>query len=190
MSTMTNLLFGLNAHELAHQWFGDKVTCGSWTDIWLNEGFATYATGLSYEYIGEEGSWENWKRNMIDQVTSKTDGSVYVDDTLSRARIFDGRLSYRKGSGVLHMLRKVIGDEAFYGGIKSYLSDEDLAFNYVYTHDFLCFLKDIHYEVCFYKIIQIFPHLQQHVATNAELKQNPQYSSVLSCANEGCSYDC
>ncbi len=136
MSTMTNLIFGLNAHELAHQWFGDKVTCGSWADIWLNEGFATYATGLSYEHIGEPGSWDNWKTNMIGQVTSKPDGSVYVEDTLDRDRTFDGRLTYRKGSGVLHMLRWKVGDEAFFGGMQSYLEDTDLAFNFVYTPDF------------------------------------------------------
>ncbi len=136
MSTMSSLNFGLNAHELAHQWFGDKITCGSWEDIWLNEGFATYLTALSYEHIGEEGEWDNWKNTTIASIVSMPDGSVVVDDTTSRDRIFDGRLSYRKGAMVLHMLRWVGGDENFYDGVRSYLNDPELAYGYAQTSDF------------------------------------------------------
>ncbi|MCK5782512.1 MAG: T9SS type A sorting domain-containing protein [Flavobacteriales bacterium] len=123
----------LIAHELAHQWFGDKITCGSWQDIWLNEGFATYLTGLSYEYIKDD--FDYWLHRNINTITSKDDGSVFVNDTTSVSRIFSGRLSYSKGAMVLHMLRWKIGDENFFKATKNYLKDENLAFSYAKTDD-------------------------------------------------------
>jgi aminopeptidase N len=71
---------GLIAHELAHQWFGDKVTCGSWNDIWLNEGFATYLASLVIENFDGETAFVNDKSNMINSITSSTDGAVYLTD--------------------------------------------------------------------------------------------------------------
>ena len=135
MSTMAGLYFSLTAHELAHQWFGNKVTCGSWEDIWLNEGFATYLTGLAYEFI-QPDQFRSWKENAINSVTALPDGSVQVDDTLSRNRIFNGRLSYNKGAYVLHMLRWVVGDEDFFEGCRQFLNHPDLAFSYAHTHEF------------------------------------------------------
>src|SRR5690606_34291857 len=96
MSTMVNLNFELSAHELAHQWFGNKVTCGSWADIWLNESFATYLTGLSYEHLLSAEEWNSWKSGLQNNIKSQPGGSVFVNDTTSRSRIFDGRLSYNK----------------------------------------------------------------------------------------------
>jgi len=62
MSFMYNFGFELVAHELAHQWFGDYITTGSWQDIWLNEGFATYLAGLSYENLLDGVWWPRWKK--------------------------------------------------------------------------------------------------------------------------------
>ncbi len=135
MSFMANLGFELMAHELAHQWFGDYVTCGSWHDIWLNEGFATYLAGLSYEHLLEGKWWPVWKRLNIERVTSEPDGSVYVADTTDEARMFDSRLSYSKGALVLHMLRNELGDEAFYMAINNYLNDPNIANSYALTSD-------------------------------------------------------
>ena len=125
----------LLSHELAHQWFGNKVTCGSWQDIWLNEGFATYLTGLSYELLADTTGWENWKRVRVDYVVEALDGSVYVDDTTDIWRIFNGRLSYTKGAMVLHMLRWKLGDDLFYLGLRNFLNDPQLAFGYARTPD-------------------------------------------------------
>lgn len=135
MSFMGGFNFDLNSHELAHQWFGDKVTCGTWSDIWLNEGFATYCTGLCYEQLSPDLYWKIWKSNNLSNVTSLADGSVFVDDTSSVSRIFDGRLSYSKGALVLHMLRWTLGDSVFFKGLKNYLSDEKLAYKYARTAD-------------------------------------------------------
>jgi len=145
MSTMAGLYFSLNAHELAHQWFGNKVTCGSWEDIWLNEGFATYLTGLAYENLQPE-QFTNWQNVAINAVTSQPDGSVMVDDTLSRNRIFNGRLSYNKGAYLLHMLRGVIGDENFFEGCRIYLDRPDLAWGYAHTSDFIEIMEEVSNE--------------------------------------------
>ena len=136
MSFMGGFSHSLIAHELAHQWFGNMVTCGSWQDIWLNEGFATYLTGLTYEAVSPAYPyWENWKRQGINQVTSDPGGSVFCDDTTSVSRIFDSRLSYSKGAYVLHMLRWVVGDSAFFGGVNNYLLDPNIEFSYARTDD-------------------------------------------------------
>ncbi len=127
---------GIISHELAHQWFGDMVTCGSWEDIWLNEGFATYCTGLTYEHLFDGFYWPIWKHNTISAVCYYPDGSVFCDDTTSVGRIFDSRLSYHKGAMLLHMLRWVVGDNAFFTGIKNYLNDPDLRHGFARTTDF------------------------------------------------------
>ncbi|RIA08319.1 putative secreted protein (Por secretion system target) [Flavobacteriaceae bacterium MAR_2010_72] len=133
--------FGENliAHELAHQWFGNKITCGSWKDIWLNEGFATYLSGLAREHLVISGDFKTWKQQRISSITSQPNGSVYLTDadTTSVGRIFNGRLSYDKGAMVLHMLRKKLGDIDFYQGLKNYLSDANHAFAYAKTADFI-----------------------------------------------------
>lgn len=127
----------LVAHELAHQWFGNKVTCGSWKDIWLNEGFATYMSGLVVEHQDGNDSFTNWKSGRINNITSEPGGSVYLTDadTLSISRIFSSRLSYNKGAMVVHMLRYKMGDNNFYQGLRNYLSDPGLAYGYAHTDD-------------------------------------------------------
>lgn len=141
MSFMIGASYGLIAHELAHQWFGDKVTCGSWQHIWLNEGFATYFEGLSREAYFSPATWYNWKLGKKNNVTAQPGGSVFVPDTTDINRIFSGRLSYNKGAYLLHMLRWMLGDDAFFQGIRNYLNDPKLAFNFAYTADLQAHLE-------------------------------------------------
>ncbi|MDG5490579.1 M1 family aminopeptidase [Psychroserpens sp. SPM9] len=139
VSFMGNFSRNLIAHELAHQWFGNKITCGSWKDIWLNEGFATYLSGLVYENLDGTNVFSVWKQQRIDIITSEPDGAVYLSDvdTTSVSRIFNGRLSYTKGAMVLHMLRKKLGDAPFFQALQDYLASETLAFDYAKTEDFI-----------------------------------------------------
>lgn len=134
ISFMGNFSRGLIAHELAHQWFGNKITCGSWEDIWLNEGFATYLTGLTVENLDGKEAFINWKKRKTSSITSQSSGSVFCTDTTSIGRIFSSRLSYNKGAMLVHMLRYKLGDTDFFNGIKAYLQDPELAYGYAKTY--------------------------------------------------------
>lgn len=140
MSSMSNHSFSLMAHELAHQWFGDKITCGSWSDIWLNEGFATYLTGMMHKFLAPIW-WEGWKSGTIAAVTAQPDGSVFCSDTTDVSRIFDSRLSYAKGAYLLRMLEGKLGSSTFFQGVQNYLSDNNLAYNYARTDDLKAHLE-------------------------------------------------
>lgn len=135
ISFMKNFNRGLIAHELAHHWFGNKVTCGSWGDIWLNEGFASYLEGLTVEHLDGENAFVNWKRKTINYITYKTSGSVFCNDTTNVNRIFNSRLTYKKGAMVLHLLRYKLGDSVFFKAVKNYLKDPKLAYGYARTID-------------------------------------------------------
>ncbi|MBI5218706.1 MAG: T9SS type A sorting domain-containing protein [Bacteroidia bacterium] len=137
MTFLSSFGYELIAHELAHQWFGDFITCGNWHDIWINEGFATYVTGWSYEHFFNGYYWPYWKAQEIEYVTSLPDGSVYCADTTSVSRIFSGRLSYAKGAMLLHMIRWEIGDSAFFGGLHNYLTDSVYTDNFANTSDII-----------------------------------------------------
>jgi len=125
----------LIAHEMAHQWFGDKITCGSWKDIWLNESFATYVASMVYENFDSLSAFVTDKTNMVNNITSQPNGAVYLTDAEATDvnRIFDNRLSYDKGAMVLEMLRFKMGDTAFFQALKDYLADPALAYGYAVT---------------------------------------------------------
>jgi len=124
----------LTSHELAHQWFGDKVTCGSWSHIWLNEGFANYSSILYYERFFPPFHIA-LMADFGTRVTNVPDGSVYVTDTTDVNRIFSSRLTYNKGMFVVHMLRWVLGDSLFFKGIRQYLNDPALKYGFAKTAD-------------------------------------------------------
>ena len=131
---VVNIGESLCAHELAHQWFGDKITCGSWKDIWLNEGFATHLASM-YMEKKYPSNILTWRINEINNITSQPGGSVEVDDTTSVGRIFDGRLSYTKGSHLLYMLRWILGENVFRSAIKRYQTDLAVNYGFARTDD-------------------------------------------------------
>ena len=78
MTTLANFGFNLVAHELAHQWFGDNVTCASWQDIWVNEGFASYAEYLALEQLVSYTAAAEWMEMAHNRVYTEPEGSVYI----------------------------------------------------------------------------------------------------------------
>ncbi|MCO6463643.1 MAG: T9SS type A sorting domain-containing protein [Saprospiraceae bacterium] len=141
MSFVVNFGWGLLAHELGHQWFGDYVTCKDWTHIWLNEGFATYMEGLTYERFPVEtnANFMDWKRGKLYHIISRPDGSVKVSNPNSVNNIFNSRLSYSKASYLLHMLRWKLGDEDFFQACRNYL--EAFKFKNAVTSDLQFYME-------------------------------------------------
>lgn len=139
MEHQTNTFVNVNnmhvlVHELGHQWFGDRVTCGSWQDAWLNEGYATYCQLLFLEaefpYLVAPTL-----ASFRDYATRDSSGTVFVYDTSNASRIFSGNLTYNKGAYVAHMLRWVLGDSAFFRGMRRYLHDPALSYSFARTRD-------------------------------------------------------
>ncbi|MBC7447236.1 MAG: T9SS type A sorting domain-containing protein [Hymenobacteraceae bacterium] len=126
MSTMGGFGFTLVAHELMHQWFGDHVTCRSYRDMWLNEGFATYGEYVSIQALAPAGIDRQWLAGYRQQGLAFR-GSVVLPataDTLSVPRIFSGQTTYAKGGLVLHALRHLINnDSVYFAGIRAYQRD-------------------------------------------------------------------
>ena len=130
----------LMAHELAHQWFGDKVTCASWRDIWLNEGFATHLASMDIEQKYPATIITN-RKNEITNITSVPNGSVWVDDTTNIGRIFNYRLSYLKGSHLLYMLRWILSDSIFLRAVREYHNDPKVSYGFATTNDLIKHLQ-------------------------------------------------
>ncbi len=127
MTTLQHFRYPLVVHELAHQWFGDHVTCATWRDIWINEGFASYAEYLFTERYRDEQTAYNYMLRVHERIFSDTNtgGSIYLpeNDTTNPYRIFDGRLSYLKPSAVLHTLRFYINnDKVFFDILITFLN--------------------------------------------------------------------
>ena len=136
MSSMSSWNRGTIAHELAHQWFGDKVTCGTWNDIWLNEGFAVFGEHLVYEnLLMNAADFQNYLMAQKNYITSVAGGSTYVPDAeISNShRIFDGLLTYAKGGYVVRMMKWILTDEVFFPAIQAYHSSAGTAYGYATT---------------------------------------------------------
>jgi len=124
MTTIQDFGFYLVAHELAHQWFGDYITCGNWQDIWINEGFASYLEYIAAQELRDQDAADAWMANAMSIALGETEGSVYVpvDEVENTYRLFDYGLTYKKGAILLHMIRYHLNnDEVFFRVLRSYL---------------------------------------------------------------------
>jgi aminopeptidase N len=134
ISSMGSFGWGIIAHELAHQWFGDKVTCRDFHHIWLNEGFATFSEAM---YLEDNEGKESYKNHialkMLD--AKRATGTVYVVDDNNINEIFNGNRTYSKGAVIVHMLRGITGDSVFFRILKNYLNDSLLAYGTAVTED-------------------------------------------------------
>lgn len=125
LTTLGNFSWRIVSHELAHQWFGDYVTCGNWQDIWINEGFASYGEYLALEFLDSKQAATDWMSLAHEKAKTKPQGSVYVpfQEARNEARIFDYALSYKKGAALLHMIRYRIGDDdLFFSLLRDFLN--------------------------------------------------------------------
>jgi aminopeptidase N len=113
---------GLIAHETAHQWFGNSVTENDWHHVWLSEGFATYLKNVYFEHkYGETRRQVDMQKDRDDIARNKlTQTSPIVDTTIMNISHVLSINTYQKASWVLHMLRKQLGDEIFWKGVRSY----------------------------------------------------------------------
>jgi len=123
MTTLASFHFSLVAHELGHQWFGDNVTCATWQDIWINEGFASYTEYLALEHLVSIKEASLWMAIAHEMARTEPDGSVYIpeEDITNEYRIFSGPLSYKKGAAILHMIRyELNNDDLFFNTLKTF----------------------------------------------------------------------
>ncbi len=107
------------AHETAHQWWGDMITCKTFNHIWINEGFATYCEALFYEQTQGSAAYHNYMSSL----KYYGPGTIYVEN-LVYEDIYDGNLSYNKGAWVLHMLRGVLGDSLFFQALRDFANSQ------------------------------------------------------------------
>ena len=117
----------LVSHELAHSWFGDLVTCKNWSELWLNEGFATYMEAASREALHGRDSYINQLQQDRDEYIASEGISRNKHPLQNRTAKADQSLfdvtTYQKGGAVLHMLRETVGTTAFWKGVNLYLEE-------------------------------------------------------------------
>src|SRR5256714_15334090 len=109
-------------HEIAHQWFGDSVTESTWADLWLSEGFATYFAGLFIEKYDGEDAFREYMRNAAQRYFNyekQTINPIHDTATTNLMKLLNPN-NYEKGAWVLHMLRKRLGDDVFFRGLRAY----------------------------------------------------------------------
>ncbi|MCB8998823.1 MAG: T9SS type A sorting domain-containing protein [Bacteroidales bacterium] len=126
MTTITSFDFGLVSHELAHMWFGDYLTCGTWQDIWINEGFASYAEYLALKKLQSDEAAKGWLVEAHNYALNYPYQGVYLTplEATNVSRIFNYGLTYKKGGSILHMLRyEINNDSVFFNILKQYLKE-------------------------------------------------------------------
>jgi aminopeptidase N len=131
----------LMAHEYAHQWFGDMITCATWADIFLNEGFATFSEALWSESKSGYASYKSDINNEANSYLGSNPGWAisnpnWAVTTPANNQLFNYAMTYAKGACVLHLLRYVLGDSLFFTGLKAYAADPSLKYRSAVIPDF------------------------------------------------------
>jgi aminopeptidase N len=135
MTSLSTFNEDVISHELAHQWFGDMITCRTWSDLWLNEGFAQYCSALYRERQYGTASYWTYMNAQIDQA-KLSQGAIGIPDTSSVSALFNSARIYSKGATVLHMLRHVLGDSIFFHSLYDYANSPTLKYSTATIRDF------------------------------------------------------
>lgn len=130
---------GILAHELAHQWWGNKATFSTWNHLWLAEGFATYSEALAYEFAPSLGiSYISKLASVKNSARANTSTSIYLNDITSSNTIWTNpnvTAIYNRGCMVASMLRTILGDTKFFTACKNYLNNNNIAYKSASTLD-------------------------------------------------------
>lgn len=151
--TLTSLCPGcwyesLVCHEIAHQWFGDMISPGTWADLWLNEGFATWSEAFWWESSGGYSAYkDDIEANASYYMGSNPGWPVYnpewAQNTPPNGTLFNYAITYCKSSCVLHLLRYVLGDDPFFQAIYDYATDTvEFKYKNAVTEDFIAKIEE------------------------------------------------
>jgi aminopeptidase N len=151
---MVNLMPGgyndpnLVAHEHSHQWFGDLITCGTWADIWLNEGFATYCQNLWVEHSLGYEAYKTGMNTIANYYLAVNPGwpiynPVWAMQTPVPDILYNQAVSYNKAACVLHQLRYVLGDSTFFDVLNKYATDSTFRYGNTFTDEFILKVNEV-----------------------------------------------
>jgi aminopeptidase N len=174
------------AHELGHQWFGDKITCRDWQNIWLNEGFATYTEAVYEEAVSGKAAYDEFIKSKMSFSKTAT-GTIYVQDVNNINEIFSGNRSYAKGCVVLHMLRGITGDSVFFNILKTYAAHPAFAYKNAVTQDFKLISESVYgadLSYFFNEWIYGENYPKYNVSWNYEAVNSDQYKVYVNVAQE------
>jgi len=141
----------LLAHEIAHHWFGDMISPVQWSDIWLNEGFATYCETLwaekmegktQYRRLNKINADEYLRTNPGRSIFNRSWDTLVPDNNFIFNTLFNVAMTYNKSGAVLYMLRYVLGDSIFFSSIKKYVTNPELKYGNINTNEFVKLMSE------------------------------------------------